>query len=136
MKIWQTACIGFSALSSGCSPRNRQDSDSEENQGRSKSTKDPELKFDPTKTSCKSICAGIQGCPVKLAHCKKEVDPPVCWSLYYTSDHRNEWCFFRKDPANCPEQFPVYCDGDSGLVLPEYRTQTISTTSIPKKRLT
>ena len=104
---------------------------SESNQGRNKPTKDPELVFDPSKTSCKSICAGITGCPVKQAHCKKEVDPPVCWSLYYTSDDRSDWCFFRKDPLNCPEQFPIYCDGESGLVLPDFRPPT--TTPLPPK---
>jgi hypothetical protein len=107
---------------------------SDESQGRTTPTKDPDLVFDPSKTSCKSICSGIEGCPVKQAHCKKEVEPPVCWALYYTSDYRTDWCFFRKDPLNCPEQFPVYCDAESGLVLPEFRPPT--TTTAAKKKLT
>ena len=86
--------------------------------------RDPDLLFDPSKISCKSICASIQDCPVKQAHCKKEVDPPVCWSLYYTSDERDDYCFFRKDPIHCRETLPIYCDGDSGLVLKDFRPAT------------
>lgn len=133
MKTLGSALLVTAALSGCKSEKQRKNANLDENQGRTKPTKDPDLVFDPSKTSCKSICSGIQGCPVKQAHCKKEVDPPVCWSLYYTSDHRTDWCFFRKDPLNCPEKFPVYCDPDSGLVLPQFRPPT--TTTVAKKKL-
>jgi hypothetical protein len=141
MKVLVSAYVVAVALS-GCGARRKRQKDdniteegTDENEGRSKPTKDPDLVFDPSKTSCKSICSGIDGCPVKQAHCKKEVDPPVCWALYYTADDRTDWCFFRKDPLNCPEQFPIYCEPDSGLILPDFRPPT-TTTAAPKKRMT
>jgi hypothetical protein len=141
MKIaWLAGSLAITTLLAGCSVEKRSQSKEnklgshEASEGRSKPTKDPDLVFDPSKTSCKSICSSIEGCPVKQAHCKKEVDPPVCWSLYYTTDLREDWCFFRKDPLNCPEQFPIYCDSDSGLVLPDFRPPT-TTPPPPKKRV-
>lgn len=145
MKTLAVGALVVTALLSGCNSKKQKSRNEEsqlgsdvaesETEGRSKPTKDPDLVFDASKVSCKSICSGIEGCPVKQAHCKKEVDPPVCWALYYTSDSREDWCFFRKDPLNCPEQFPIYCEAESGLVLPDYRPPT-TTPPPPKKRLT
>ena len=75
---------------------------------------------DPTKFTCKKLCRETKGCPVSLAHCKKERDPPVCWSFYYLSASRNGTCFHRANQGKCPEQHPVYCNGETEEILPDF----------------
>ena len=76
---------------------------------------------DPNKFTCKKLCKQTEGCPVSSAHCKKERDPAVCWSFYYTDKSRQRTCYHKyNNQKECPEALPVYCNAETEEVLPNY----------------
>ena len=76
---------------------------------------------DPNKFTCKKLCRDTPGCPVSSAHCKKEREPAVCWSFYYTEKSRQKTCYHRfNNKIDCPEDYPVYCNPETEEILPNF----------------